>query len=381
MLCEHWNGISFFYHDSVESSVALDFYTDAAPSVGFGGFHGNEWFSGAWPAEIVSLAPENYSTALHKLYPIVIACLLWGHLWCRKKITVFSDNEATVHIINKGRSSVPFINRLVRRLTWTSVLGNFILRATFIPGLENRSADALSFQFSGVPNAAPSRATGRVGMSAIPPDGARLGPGALHMYVVSAGEYMRKGIAPSTLKSYDRAWFQFSGFCAAFGVSPMPVNMSVLCAFIVHCFESRKLHPSSIKALVSGIPFYVRCSEPSACSLLGNPSIRLLMNGLRKQRPETKDKRLPITLPLLHTLVSNLRQGCFGPYVDTLLESVFFTAFYGFLRCGEFTTRCATFDPCRDLTMAVSTTAHFTKYTAIQCTAIQCTYICSALRR
>ena len=172
------------------------------------------------------------------------------------------------------------------------------------------------------------------------------------MYVVSAGEYMRKGIAPSTLKSYDRAWIRFSGFCAAFGVSPRPVNMSVLCAFIVHCFESQKLHPSSIKALVSGIQFNVRCSEPSACSLLGNPSIRLLMNGLRKQRPETKDKRLPITLPLLHTLVSNLRQGCFGPYVDTLLESVFFTAFYGFLRCGEFTSRCATFDPCRDLTLS-----------------------------
>ncbi|XP_046891922.1 uncharacterized protein LOC124477894 [Hypomesus transpacificus] len=164
VLCEHWNGISFFYHDSLESSVALDFYTDAAPSVGFGGFHG-------------------------------------------------------------------------------------------------------------VPNAAPSRVTGRVGVSAIPPD--------------------------------------------------------------VHCFESQKLHPSSIKALVSGIQFNVRCSEPSACSLLGNPSIRLLMNGLRKQRPETKDKRLPITLPLLHTLVSNLRQGCFGPYVDTLLESVFFTAFYGFLRRGD----------------------------------------------
>ena len=144
VLCDRWNGISFFYHDSVESSAALDFYTDAAPSVGFGGFHGNEWFSGAWPAEIVSLAPETYSTALHEMYPIVIACLLWGHLWCRKKITVFCDNEATVHIINKGRSSVPFINRLVRRLTWTSVLDNFILRATFIPGLENRSADALS---------------------------------------------------------------------------------------------------------------------------------------------------------------------------------------------------------------------------------------------
>ena len=57
---------------------------------------------------------------------------------------MFCDNEATVHIINKGRSLVAFINRLVRRLTWTIVLDHFILRAAFIPGLENRSANALS---------------------------------------------------------------------------------------------------------------------------------------------------------------------------------------------------------------------------------------------
>ena len=32
-------------------------------------------------------------------------------------------------------------------------------------------------------------------------------------------------------------------------------------------------------------------------------------------------------------------------------------------------------------TLAVSTTAHLTKYTAMKYTAIQCIYICSALRR
>ena len=129
LLCTKWNGISFFYNDEVETSAALEFYTDAAPSVGFGGYHGREWFCAAWPEEILSLPPEHHSSALHEIYPIVISCVLWGHLWCRKKITVFCDNEAAVCIINKGRSSVPFINRLVRCLTWTSVLGNFVLRS------------------------------------------------------------------------------------------------------------------------------------------------------------------------------------------------------------------------------------------------------------
>ncbi|XP_046873720.1 LOW QUALITY PROTEIN: uncharacterized protein LOC124466092 [Hypomesus transpacificus] len=144
LLCAQWNGISFFYNDEIETSAALEFYTDAALSIGFGGYHGDEWFCAVWPAEILSLPLEHYSSALHELYPIVISCLLWGHLWCRKKITVFCDNEAAVHIINKGRSSVPVINRLVRRLTWTCVLGNFILRAAYVPGLANQSADSLS---------------------------------------------------------------------------------------------------------------------------------------------------------------------------------------------------------------------------------------------
>lgn len=37
LLLDNWNGISFFYNDDLESSIALKLYTDAAPSIGFGG--------------------------------------------------------------------------------------------------------------------------------------------------------------------------------------------------------------------------------------------------------------------------------------------------------------------------------------------------------
>ncbi|XP_067088810.1 uncharacterized protein [Osmerus mordax] len=148
VLCEHWNGLSFFYNDEVETSSALALYTDAALSVGFFFFFANEWFSESWPVELEFLARDCKSTALYELYPIVVACLLWGKHWCRKRIVVFCDNEGTVNIINKGRSSVALINKLVRRLTWTCITGNFVLRAAYIPGLLNNVADALSrFQF------------------------------------------------------------------------------------------------------------------------------------------------------------------------------------------------------------------------------------------
>ena len=148
LFLDQWNGISFFFNEKSETSASMEFFTDAAPSVGFGGFFKGEWFAGAWPEEILNLPLDCKSTALFELYPIVVASLLWGGNWSRKQIIVLCDNEATVNLINKGRSSKPAINRLLRRLTWTCVTGNFIMRAVSIPGHINRIADALSrFKF------------------------------------------------------------------------------------------------------------------------------------------------------------------------------------------------------------------------------------------
>lgn len=53
----------------------------------------------------------------------------------------FNDNEATVNIISKGLSSVPFINRFMRGLVRASVRGSSIIH---IPGLNDKIADSLS---------------------------------------------------------------------------------------------------------------------------------------------------------------------------------------------------------------------------------------------
>lgn len=143
-LLHSWNGISFFYNDRVEPSNELSLFTDAAPSVGFAGLLGNEWFADIWPQEILSLPDSDKPSALFEIYPVVVACILWGDKWRSKRISVLCDNISAVNIINKGRSSVPFINRFIRRLSWTCVLKNVIITATYIPGLANDKADALS---------------------------------------------------------------------------------------------------------------------------------------------------------------------------------------------------------------------------------------------
>ncbi|KAL1260216.1 hypothetical protein QQF64_008043 [Cirrhinus molitorella] len=46
----------------------------------------------------------------------------------------------------------------------------------------------------------------------------------LQSHLRSAARYMRSGLAKSTLKMYDSAWFHFSSFFAIFSVAVMPVT-------------------------------------------------------------------------------------------------------------------------------------------------------------
>lgn len=99
------------------------------------------WFQGFFPPEILQ---ERTSMALFELYPIVMACVLWGHLWSRKRILFHCDNMATVGIISKGRSKVDSIMKLMRRLTLLAAKNNFVILAQHIAGKQNCIADALS---------------------------------------------------------------------------------------------------------------------------------------------------------------------------------------------------------------------------------------------
>ena len=190
-------------------------------------------------------------------------------------------------------------------------------------------------------------------MPAIQSDDSRLStPKLLQDLLDSASKYIRLGLAKSTIKAYDSAWYFFSSFCANLILSPIPEDISAVCAFIVFSFESSNLQMQSIKAMLAGIHFHLRCHDPASQSLLGNPSIQLLLSGLKKARPSGNDERLPLTISLVHKLVSRLRQGCFSPYIDVLLEVVLLMAVFGFLRCGEYTTRSLSFNPQHNLTLS-----------------------------
>jgi hypothetical protein len=144
-----WNGTFFFLDPKITNSTDFDFATDASSTIGCGAVFGNEWFAHRWSKDILNLSEREKSTALLEIIPVVIAAVIWGSGWQRKRILLFCDNQATVHIINKGRSSSSFIMSFMRKLTLLAMHYQFLLRAVFIPTADNGPADALSrFQFT-----------------------------------------------------------------------------------------------------------------------------------------------------------------------------------------------------------------------------------------
>ena len=134
--------VYMFLDDTITSSADLHIYTDSTDTH-FGGIYGQRWFQDKFPSNL-ACEDEKMSMALLELYPIVVSCVLWGAQWKKLRILFHCDNMSTVNIINKGRSKVKVIMKLLRKLTWCSAVNNFFVRAEHVPGKYNDIADSLS---------------------------------------------------------------------------------------------------------------------------------------------------------------------------------------------------------------------------------------------
>ena len=79
-----------------------------------------------------------------ELLSIIVATKVWGRHWAGKRIVVQCDNEASVSVINTGRSRDPFLQACLRELVLIAARHQFEIRAIHIPGITNRIPDELS---------------------------------------------------------------------------------------------------------------------------------------------------------------------------------------------------------------------------------------------
>ena len=128
-----------FLKDSWEMSHTLELFSDAASLIGFGAVFGKYWFGSEW-----SVTWRSYNIAVLKLFPIVLAFHIWGHLMADKCVIFFCGNAAIVDIINKHTSKHQSIMVLIRDLVLSCLRHNVLLYAKHIPGFYNTRADYIS---------------------------------------------------------------------------------------------------------------------------------------------------------------------------------------------------------------------------------------------
>ncbi|XP_071170598.1 uncharacterized protein [Mytilus edulis] len=156
---------------------------------------------------------------------------------------------------------------------------------------------------------------------------------------------LKTSIAPRTRSQYECGYSAYATFLRMTGViwlnSDMPpLTEESLIHFATHCFKNLHLKCSTIKMYICGIRYkYLENGKTSIFSDSSDKLYRLdaLYRGIKKNEKKSTKPRLPITFTILKDICQFLRKGYYTPYVDILLEAACVTAYFGFLRCGEFT--------------------------------------------
>ena len=109
--------------------------------VGCGATCGREFFHSEFPAFIVAMGL--HINAL-ELLSLVVAVRLWAGNLKGKMLTILCDNEATVWVINTGKTRDLYMQCCLRELCYISATNDIQLFAKHIPGVDNRIPDMLS---------------------------------------------------------------------------------------------------------------------------------------------------------------------------------------------------------------------------------------------
>ena len=105
-------------------------------------FYQGRWFAGAWSGTLQ--APPYTSIMWREMWPISLACQLWGLLWTQKKILLHCDNASVCAAWESGTCRHPGVTALIRSTLQTAARHNFCLLIHHIAGVDNGIADALS---------------------------------------------------------------------------------------------------------------------------------------------------------------------------------------------------------------------------------------------
>jgi hypothetical protein len=137
-----YNGVSMMAMD--EWSHPDEIFSSDACMTGCGAwlFSSREYFKCRFPDSI--MCSTNHISQL-EIITMMVACKVWGSRWKGKRILAKCDNEASVRVVNSGRSNGDsFMMSCTREIAYHAALKEFEFRVTHLEGKKNGISDILS---------------------------------------------------------------------------------------------------------------------------------------------------------------------------------------------------------------------------------------------
>lgn len=145
-------------------------------------------------------------------------------------------------------------------------------------------------------------------------------------------------ITKATKMTYHNAVALYRSFLRSTSFSTreiFPISVSSLAGFIAYLVQ-KSYKSTSIQTNIAGLSYvHTILGLPNPT---GNSFIKKLLKG-SKRLLFSPDKRLPITIPFLHLMVSSLSRLHTVKYYQVMYRAMFLLAFHALLRVGEYTTR------------------------------------------
>ncbi|XP_069129257.1 uncharacterized protein [Argopecten irradians] len=148
-------------------------------------------------------------------------------------------------------------------------------------------------------------------------------------------------IAPNTKQAYYTGFNNFIRFLLLAGIltdvklSDLQVSEDMLIYFVAHCYNS-DLAYSTIKLYVCGIKFMCLKHNIPFPGVDGLSRMHAILGGVKRSRRKISKPRYPVTFNILKDVIGYLRKTS-HLFEDLMMRTACIVAFFGFLRCGEFT--------------------------------------------
>lgn len=124
-----------------DSRTIVSAYTDSSLKAG-GAFCHNDWVFADWSCDFPHLSKEHIN--VKELAAVLLAAQRWAPYWSGHRVNIFTDNTVTVAAINNATTFNSTSLNILKSLASLSIMFDFSIIATHIPGVTNFSADCIS---------------------------------------------------------------------------------------------------------------------------------------------------------------------------------------------------------------------------------------------